>query len=285
MKKEIETHTTRRVFGQSALALMTASVMACKSDMVQSDITSPQKTFVLVHGAWHGGWCWDFVREILEKNGHRVYTPTLSGLGENAEQLSAEIGLKTHIDDIVSLIKSENLSDIVLVGHSYAGMVITGVADAMENSINHIVYLDAVLPKDGESLLTQGAGLPEDERLGFIAYMNSQSDDGGISMRAPPAATFGLSTDVAELIKWTDDQLTPHPIKTWVDEISLQNSRSEELSGTYIFCTEPVLQGASFQYHFDRLSGKPNWSTMKLPAGHNAMISHPEMVANILENL
>ena len=110
-------------------------------------------TFVLVHGAWHGGWCWRFVRDLLEKSGHRVHAPSLTGLGERKHLARPDIDLDTHIADIVSLLEMEDLSDVVLVGHSYGGMVITGVADRAPERIGRLVYLDAFVPEDGKCTL------------------------------------------------------------------------------------------------------------------------------------
>jgi pimeloyl-ACP methyl ester carboxylesterase len=109
-------------------------------------------TFVLVHGAWHGSWCWKRVRAALLARGHHVFTPTLTGVGERSHLLSPHVNLKTHIEDVVNLIRWEELSDVVLCGHSYGGCVITGVADRLPNRIGAMVYLDAFTPEDGESL-------------------------------------------------------------------------------------------------------------------------------------
>ncbi|MGZ0244868.1 MAG: alpha/beta fold hydrolase, partial [Alphaproteobacteria bacterium] len=111
-------------------------------------------SFVLVHGAWHGGWCWRDVRRVLEEHGHTVFTPTLTGLGERSHLLSPDIDLETHIADVINLLVWEELNDVILVGHSYGGMVITGVADQAKDRLRHIVYLDAFLPADGESSAT-----------------------------------------------------------------------------------------------------------------------------------
>src|SRR6202142_823809 len=113
---------------------------------------NPMATFVLVHGAWFGGWCWQKVIPLLESAGHEVYAPTLTGLAERASELSPEVGLDTHIQDIVGLLEEKNLHGVILVGHSYAGMVITGVVDQVPERIAHLVYLDTFVPRDGESM-------------------------------------------------------------------------------------------------------------------------------------
>ena len=110
--------------------------------------------FVLVHGTGHGGWCWKFVRDILDEQGHRVYTPTLTGCGERVHLLHPDIGLEMHIQDIVNVLEWEELENVVLVGHSYGGLVISGVADRAKERLRHLVYLDAIVPGDGDSLLS-----------------------------------------------------------------------------------------------------------------------------------
>src|SRR4051794_24598156 len=110
-------------------------------------------TFVLVHGSWHGGWCWERLTPLLEAAGHVVYTPTLTGLGERADEATPDVGLMTHVQEIAALFESKDLRDVVLVGHSYAGMVITGVADAVDERIATLVYLDACVPQDGQGVM------------------------------------------------------------------------------------------------------------------------------------
>src|SRR4051812_30047626 len=117
-------------------------------------MTKTQKatTFVLVHGAWHGGWCYDEVAKRLRSEGYDVYTPTLTGLGERSHLLSPEINLDTHIQDVLNVIRWQDLETIVLCGHSYGGMVVTGVADVVPDRIASLVYLDAYVPRSGESV-------------------------------------------------------------------------------------------------------------------------------------
>src|SRR5512140_3425887 len=109
-------------------------------------------TYVLVHGAWQGAWCWKKVVPLFQEAGHRVYTPTLTGLAEKANLLTPEVALSTHIQDVVEVIEGQQLRDVILLGHSYSGMVITGAVDRVPERIAHLVYLDAVLPQDGESM-------------------------------------------------------------------------------------------------------------------------------------
>ena len=125
----------------------------------ESRPSSDVATFVLVHGGGHGGWCWEFVARELTAQGHRVFAPTLTGVGDKLHLGQGDLGLDTHIEDVLSLLWDEDLSDVVLVGHSYGGMVITGVADGAANRIRRLVYLDAAIPSDGEALLDISPGL------------------------------------------------------------------------------------------------------------------------------
>ncbi|HSJ79012.1 MAG TPA: alpha/beta fold hydrolase, partial [Erythrobacter sp.] len=182
---------------------------------------STPRDFVLVHGAWHGGWCWGMVRERIEAAGHRVHTPTLPCLGERAGELDSATGLADHIADVVDYIAASDLSDIVLAGHSYGGMVITGVADALKPRIAHILYLDAALPGDGQSMISYGTPRTRDAIAATEAALRNLAPD-GVAMSAPPLAMLGmpanhpLHDDVAA-------RLTPHPVKTWLDPIRLVN--------------------------------------------------------------
>src|SRR5215216_2901870 len=141
--------TTRR----GALGAMAAGALAASGAMPAA-AQGGQKTFVLVHGAWHGGWCWRRVSDLLEKKGHKVFAPTMTGLGSCSHLLSKDVNLTTHITDIANFIEWENLTNIVLVGHSYGGFIISGVAEKVGGKISSIVFLDAFVPEDGDSLAT-----------------------------------------------------------------------------------------------------------------------------------
>lgn len=143
-----------KMLGGCGTSSLTRSTTA--TDVTIDNLEKPDTihTYVLVHGAWHGGWCWRDVRAGLEALGHTVYAPTLTGLAEKAHLLTPQVGLNTHIADVVSVIKDNDLANIILVGHSYGGMIITGVADTLKQRIEHIIYLDAALPKDGQTMIS-----------------------------------------------------------------------------------------------------------------------------------
>lgn len=148
-------------------------------------------TFVLVHGAWSGGWCYGRVAELLRADGHRVFTPTLTGQGERSHLLTGTVNLTTHISDVMNVLQYEGLDDVVLAGHSYGGMVITGVADRIADKISALVYLDAFLPEDGQSLFD--INIPANTQR-FVA---NAGEFGGLAVPPPPAAFFNVNAQDA----------------------------------------------------------------------------------------
>ena len=269
----------RRHFLGLGATLGAATLSACASRPAIQ--TRRPSTYVLVHGAWHGGWCWRYVRRELESVGHRVLSPTLTGLGERAHLMSAEISLETHIKDVAGVIETEELQSVILVGHSYGGMVITGVADGLKNRISHIVYLDAALPEDGQTMLTQGPQRSRQEIAASETALRSLSSD-GVTMRIPDVRIFGVEDATEGQIAWLERRLTPHPLKTWFDPIRLEQGGPAGLPGTYIHCTSPIMQNTSFGYHAERLRSQSDWTVLELETGHNAMISAPTDLAKLL---
>jgi len=164
--------------------------------------------FVLVHGAFHGGWCWQKVSKDLRAKGDIVYTPTLSGLGEHKNTLDSNIDLNTHITDIVNLIVMEDLHNVILVGHSYAGAVIAGVADRIPERLSKLVFLDAMLMQNGQSALDVS---PDDIRKYFIKA--ATDCDKGLSIPFFTGDFFGVKN--AADLKWVNDRLTNQPFRTF----------------------------------------------------------------------
>src|SRR4030081_3703523 len=149
--------TRRAVLGTIAAGAGLMSMSGETTAQAQGNTNTPNaKTFVLVHGAWHGGWCWRRVSDLLEKKGHKVFAPTMTGLGERSHLIGGKIDLAAHVTDIANVVKWENLNDVVLVGHSYGGVVISGVAEQMREAIGSIVFFDALLPAKGDAPAAQG---------------------------------------------------------------------------------------------------------------------------------
>src|ERR1700759_2182793 len=174
---------TRRTMLAAGAAV---GVAAVASGATRSEAQGAPKTFVLVHGAWHGGWCWRRVADLLEARGHRVFTPTLTGLGERSHLMSADINLDTHITDVVNVLKWEDLRDVVLVAHSYGGWPVSGAIEQMLDRIASVVYLDAFVPEDGQKSLDTASEFSRKAFLDAIAK-------GEISRAGPPAATFPVN--------------------------------------------------------------------------------------------
>jgi len=232
-----------------------------------------QSTFVLVHGAWHGGWCYARVAERLRAAGHRVYTPTLTGLGERSHLCSPSINLTTHVTDIVNVIKWEQLQRVVLVGHSYGGMVVTGVGDAIPERISSLVYLDAFMPKHNECLLD----LVTPERA--QAMRDSATEQNGFTVPSPSAAYFHVNAaDQA----WVDTLCTPHPIATLTERLKLSGGTDTIARKVYVLATGRVGNFIRFR---DSVANTPGWSTHELPCGHDVMIDLPEQTTAILAAL
>jgi pimeloyl-ACP methyl ester carboxylesterase len=242
-------------------------------------------TFVLVHGAWHGGWCWRDVRAILESNGHLVFTPTLTGLGERSHLLSPAIDLDTHILDVANVLEWEELSDVVLVGHSYGGNVITGVADRMKDRLRHVVYLDAHLPEDGDSAASHRLKrLHPDVTIEEIEVEIAQRCSSADSQSGLPPIypnLFDIPEDRTDLYRWVERRITPHPVNSQVQPIGLQNGGAKGLPCTYILCAESSGRIA-FMATADIIKDDPDWQYRELPTGHDAMVTMPDETAELL---
>ena len=231
-------------------------------------------TFVLVHGGGHGGWCYQRVAQILRSSGHEVYTPTLTGLGERAHLLSPDIDLDTHITDVCAVLNSEDLRDVILVGHSYGGMVITGVADRATDRIGNLVYLDAANPSNGQSLVDVAGPIIE------VTRTVGQVIDGVelVLFPGPDAGYFYGVTDPDD-VAWMAERLTPHPWKCFEQPLVLTNEAALwAIPQAHIVCTstlptrDPELMDAA------RAAGRL-WD---IDTGHDLMITEPDAVADAL---
>lgn len=226
--------------------------------------------YVLVHGAWHGAWCWKRILPGLWQAGHRAFAVSLSGVGERAHQIGTPITLQTHVEDVARVIEAEELDAAVLVGHSYAGMVVTGVADRMAARIRHLVYLDAVVPNPGESWSSRHSPETQRDRRAQIAQHGS----------LPPAAptAFGLDGEDAA---WVQRRQTPQPGGVYDSPLQFDGARVFSLPKTFIDCTDPALPTVAASRQ--RVRSEPGWQVVEIPTGHDAMISAPrELLAALL---
>jgi pimeloyl-ACP methyl ester carboxylesterase len=224
-------------------------------------------TFVLVHGASHGGWCWRRVSDLLTANGHRVFAPTLTGLCERSHLMNDETDLTTHINDVVNEIKWKDLDKVVLVGHSYGGMVITGVAEQLVSRIASIVYLDAFLPGDGQSLLD-------------VVNMYAPG-------WTPPPLPFS-GADFAAFLEvndndraWVGSKLTPQPPGTMTEKLRVSGAFLKVPRRAFIGVTKG--EQPFFKAVADRYATDQTWRVHQVDCGHDVMIDKPDELTAILE--
>lgn len=237
--------------------------------------------FVLVHGAWHGGWCWRDTAAALRAAGHQVFTPTHTGVGERAHQSDQNITLETHIRDVCGCIEWEELKDVTLVGHSYGGMVITGVADRMADRISSLVYLDAFVPEHGDSLigLLDKALAPEVAAQFIGAFRGTAQDKHSGLMQPIPAEMFNIA---AANRAWVDRRCVAQALATFDMPILLGDEYKKIKQRLYILADgwEP----SPFRHFARQLEGQSGWRVTKLPSSHDVMVDMPkELAAELLK--
>jgi pimeloyl-ACP methyl ester carboxylesterase len=221
------------------------------------------RTFVLVPGAWHGAWCYRRVTDILTGHGHKVFALSLTGLAERSHLAGDAVDLSTHVLDVVNLVRWEDLTDIVLVGHSYAGLVIAGAAEMIADRIASIVFLDAFIPEDGQSMVDiSPRELPTS---GMIA----------------PYSAKGMNVNEADRA-WVDGKLTPQPVGTYRQKLAGASVYQRIAKKTFVRTT---FASPLWQKLYDDLSRRPDWKTYVLDCGHDLMIDKPQDVARILEEV
>lgn len=218
-------------------------------------------TFVLVHGAWAGSWSMMRVADVLMARGHRVFAPTLSGLGERSHLAGANINLTTHVDDVVNEVVWKDLDNIVLVGHSYSGLVITGVAERIGERIASIVYLDAFIPADGQSFADFAEGW---ELVGE-------------TIPAPPTSKGDYLDE--EDRAWVDAKATPHPTASLKEKLRVTGAYQRVPKKTYIQATG---WESPFGETADALGKDPGWTVRQIACGHDVGIDKPQELADLL---
>lgn len=229
-------------------------------------------TFVLVHGAFHGGWCWKGLEGILRDMGHTVFRPTLTGLGERAH-LAREASLATFVTDILNVLRYEELDNVILVGHSFGGLTISGVADICPERLRHLVYYDALILRDGETAASMSPPAHHE-------HYRETALDTPLGRMARPRDTgyFGINEpDQAERF---NAMLTPQPLSLHEEPVTLRNPPGNGVGATYIACTRPRLAAtaASRRYARDRT----DWQYLELDTPHNGMMTDPVGLARVL---
>jgi pimeloyl-ACP methyl ester carboxylesterase len=257
---------SRRVFTTTCFALFLLTSVHTSNAQTTKPAAATKPTIVIVHGAWGGSWAFRKVEALLREKGFNVYRPQLTGLGERVHLSKPDIGLTTHVDDVVNTILYEDLHDIILMGHSYGGMVITGVADRVPARIKRLVYLDAFVPNDGESVMSFAGGSRGD-------WMKPM-----------------IKGDYIVPIWVKADQPPPHDVpqslKTFTESISLKNKAGLKLPATYILTVDAGKDAKDddFWSHAQRAKER-GWAVLQLTADHNPQWSAPEALVEMLAKL
>jgi pimeloyl-ACP methyl ester carboxylesterase len=234
-------------------------------------------TFVLVHGAWHGGWCWRFVAQWLRARGHAVFTPTLTGLGERSHLLGTVTSLDVFIADVINLIESEELQNVVLVGHSFGGLVTAGVADRIPATLDSLVFLDSLLIESGQSPMS-AFPLEVIKKRPLVAV----GEGGALALMPPDVEAVGIPRGHA-FASWVRRRMTPHPLLTYQTPLTLKFPLGNNLKRTYLHCTNPSYD--AFERIRQWVRSLPGWDWAEISTGHDAMVLEPVLLAEVLEKL
>ena len=265
-------------------SMVSAGLLAVNAPALAAPaIIQRRRTFVLVHGSWHGGWCWDMVARTLRNAGHEVFTPTMTGCGERYHLIAPDTGLHTHTQDVANTIEWEELENIVLVGHGFAGTTITGVADVMADRIGHIVFFDALVPTESRP----AAMMPDpetgqysdrwrDKQKAFIdGYKMLFWDHYPVEMLVPK--------DDAKNVEILRRRLTWHPKRQWTDKLDLKNGGWASLPRTYLYPAAQIYAPTS-----EAMIGPargPDWNFIDLDVARNGFLTDPERTAQCLLTL
>lgn len=228
-------------------------------------------TYVLVHGGWHGGWCYLRTARLLREQGSEVHTPTLTGLGDRSHLVSRSVGLDTHIDDIVNLLEWEDLRGVVLCGHSYGGVVISGVANRVPHRLAELVFIDAVVPADGQSMLD---ALPADRGDRFRGGAARQ----GFGWLVPPTPAAAFNVNAADA-DWVDRLCVAHPLRCFEEPVRVSEA-AQQVPRRYIVATD--FPNSSFPLLAATLRSTPGWQVHDIHTGHDVMVDDPAGLAALL---
>ncbi|MBV9489403.1 MAG: alpha/beta hydrolase [Verrucomicrobia bacterium] len=239
----------------------------------KGNTTISPETFVLVHGAWHGGWCWRRVVHALRASGHAVFTPTLTGLGERIHLLRPGLTIEHFATDVANVMEAEELRDVILVGHSFGGGPISVVADRRPELLKRLVYLDATLLENGQSAFSKLEPAVVAQRV-KLAHESS----GGLTIPPPAPATFGVTDPNDDA--WLQRRLTPHPLHSYQEPIRLNHPLGNGIKKTYIACTRPLYEPLLSTHEWVRQ--QKGWQYLEFAGSHDAMVGCPDAVAELL---
>jgi len=259
---------------QTRVTIFLAIILSAFRSFTAHGAEANKSTFVIIHGAFGGGWDWKRVGQTLTERGHTVYRPTLTGLGERAHLATPEIGLKTHIQDVVNVLRYESLTNVVLCAHSYGGMVATGVMEEVPERLQQLIFLDAVMPDDGETFFTfhEAMGTPFEDKPenGFSTL------GGSFTFNKPPPSEV------------------PQPFKTFTDAVSFKNPAAKALPATLVFFLEndqkpeaivPIDDNSRFRHNIFKRATSRGWKIQKFKGDHVVEKSHPRELALFLDSL
>jgi len=238
--------------------------------------------YVLLHGAWHGGWCYRDTAAKLRSDGHTVFTPTLTGVGERAHLSSESITLETHVRDVAGCIEAEEIEDVILCGHSYGGMIITQLADRISEKIKKLVYLDAFVPAHGESLIDLlSLALEPEVAEQFIGGFRGSAQSNGSGMMEPiPAEIFGI---LEKNRPWVERRCVPQALATFEMPVLLENSKRLNIDKVFILANN--WDPSPFRYFAKKYENQSGWKVIVMPSSHDVMIDMPNELANELAKL
>jgi pimeloyl-ACP methyl ester carboxylesterase len=267
----------RRQFNKNSAGLLLGALasQAMGQDM-QPSVRKHAKTFVLVHGAWVGGWCWTHVASRLRAMGHVVTTPTCPGVGELRHLPAGDINLSTYIKTIENHIVLEGLKEVILVGSGFSGVVISGVADRIPHALSHLVYLDAMVLHSGSSVFESQPAAVTNKRLEQV-----KREGKGIAIPAPSPASFGIKN--ADMQKWVAERLAPQPVGTYTEKLILNHPLGNGVPKTYVDCNAaefPPLAEVK-----KALREQPGWTVRTLPVHHDPHLTEPELLTEFLNTI
>jgi len=270
----MNTSASKRSFLRTAtLGMLLGATAPVVGAAVKPSTPERPKTYVLVHGAWYGGWCWEKVAQALRAQGHTVSTPTCPGLGEQAHLLSRDISLTTFITSITNHILYQGVSDVILVGSGFAGVVISGVADRIPHLIKKLVYVDAMVLSSGLSVFdAQPAAITRQRQQQVL------TDGKGVAIPAPPVNAYGKLDN--EALAWVSKRLTPHPVGTYEEKLVLANPLGNGLPRIYVDCTASPF--APLVEVKKELRAQAGWTWMELDSHHDPMITDPHALSGLL---
>ena len=267
---------TRRSFVAIGASGLACGLGAASARAAECERQAPGKTFVFAHGSWHGGWCWRRVADRLRAQGHRVFTPSYTGMGDRAHLLSKDITIETLEQDVAEVLVTEELSDVILVGHSFGGVPVSGVADRMPEKIRHLVYLDAVVLESGQTAFSNYPPKDVEERIEA-----SNKANGGLAVpnpkTLPPSWGFTEGTDD---YAWVMRRITPTPLRANMTALDFHAPVSNGLPRIYIHCNKPenpVLEGSRAL-----VKSWSGWNWIDFPGPHDSMITQPDEIVKLL---